>query len=292
MILLDTSALRAISSDKLIAMEGKVILSISPITFYELLCHLDEGVNYDRQKGNIIKCRFANILHDPFAAQAMSVGADELVNPTRFEDPYMIKQLIDILMSTGSLQEFYGESVTFPDGNKSTCSDVAKNIRKILEDEENKYLQNLDIIRSEMTKKFPESRNMNISPEEMSNMLKSGINHLEKSYADKGIKDTDLLYNVACSLYIFFGYKIARTIKYIETGIADGSGFNPDRNDCEDAYIAIHLNLFRNDIFVTNDKGTIEAIKYTISSFIEMTRKRVEIGIRVIDVDDFSREFV
>jgi len=31
---------------------------------------------------------------------------------------------------------------------------------------------------------------------------------------------------------------------------------------------------------------------YTISSFIEMTRKRVEIGIRVIDVDGFLREFV
>ena len=96
-------------------------------------------------------------------------------------------------------------------------------------------------------------------------------------------------HNVACSLYIFLGYKIARVIRYIETGIASGSGFNPDRNDCEDAYIAIHLNLFRNDIFVTNDKGTIEAIKFTISSFIEMTRKRVEIGIRVLAVDNYNR---
>ena len=197
MILLDTSALRAISSERLIAMKEKVMLSISPITFYELLCHLDEGVNYDRQKGNIVKCRFANILHDPFAAHAISVGVDKLVNPTRFEDPYMIKQLIDIMMSTGSLQEFYGGLVTFPDGTKSACSDVAENIRKRLEEEEQKYLLNLDVIRSEITKQFPGSKNMNLSPEEMSNMIKSGINHLEKSYTDKGIKDSDLLYNVA-----------------------------------------------------------------------------------------------
>jgi hypothetical protein len=290
MILLDTSALRAISYERLITIAKKAKVSISPITFYELLCHLDESADYNRQKGNIVKCRVANILHDPFAAHAMSVGAGKLVNPTRFEDPHMINQLIDKLMSTDSLQRFYGESVTFPDGQRATCLDVAKNIRKILKDEEQKYLQNLDAIRSEITKKVPESKNMNILPEEMSNIIKSGIKHLEKSYADKGIKDFDLLYNIACSLYIFLGYKIARVIRYIELGIASGGGFNPDKNDCEDAYIAIHLNLFRNDIFVTNDKDTIEAINHTVNSFIEMTKNRVEIGIRVLDVDHFFKE--
>jgi hypothetical protein len=172
-ILLDTSALRAISAEKLISIKNKASLYISPITFYELLCHIDEGENYNRQKGNVVKCKIINILHDPFAAHAMSVGADKIVNPTRFEDPYIIKQLIDYLETSDSLQNFYSKSITFPDGTISICLDIAKNIRKILEKEEQKYLLNLDVVRTEIIKRFPESKNMNISPIEMSDMIKS-----------------------------------------------------------------------------------------------------------------------
>lgn len=290
MILLDASALIAISYEKLIEIAKIKSFSISPITFYELLCHLDEGADYGRQKGNILKCRIARILHDPFAAHAMSVGAEKLANPTRFEEPDMIIQLIQKLMSTHSLQGFYKESVSFPDGDNSSCIDAAKHIRKILEDEELKYLRNLDTIRSELTKKCPESKDMKISPEEMSTMIKSAVNFLVESYTEKGIIDSDLLYNVACSLYIHFGYKIARVIKYIEKGIANGIGFRPDKNDCEDAYITMHLDLFRDDMFVTNDKGTIEAIHYTIDSFVAMTKNKVHVGIRVIDAAAFVQE--
>lgn len=285
MFILDTNAIRSISRDKLQLISKNHKVTISLITFYELLCHLDEtkkGMNFNRQKGNILKCKNPEILMDPFALHAKFIGAEKYVRPSKFEEPYIIKQVLEKLEKADNLSEFYSETVVFKDGTIGFCKDVATKAREFLEKEETKYLELLNTLKSEYIAKYPEITSVSITPECFEILVKKCIKHLEDTYSkEDGISDNDLLLKIYDSIYIYYGYAIAKVLKNIK----NGGLFQ--KNDFEDGYITLHLNLSSNYVLVTNDQGTIDAFEKAIAAlkFIKKDTK-----VRVINATDFLCE--
>jgi hypothetical protein len=64
--LLDTSAFKSLSKDELaqVACRG-FQLTVPPYCFWELLCHLDEGDDFARAKGYLMKFRGVEIVDKP-----------------------------------------------------------------------------------------------------------------------------------------------------------------------------------------------------------------------------------
>lgn len=294
MYILDTSALKGIGRAKLEMIVQHHDLAISPMTFHELLCHLDEidgDMTFERQKGTIMKCQIPRILHDPFAYHALTVGATDVSNPTRFEDTVMIPQLLEILGAAESLEAFYESEVTFPDGSIGSCKDVSARVRKVLDLEEAKYIKHQSVIRQELVENFPKWRSEGITTQQMGNYIVSSLNNLFMSYRNEdGITERLLPLKVTSSMYMHIGYNAFRAINYMMASREGDRTIAPDPNDCEDSYIAIHLELFKRDVLVTDDKGTLDALRRASEAFHQFFGDGMQIESRVLSNDEFLTE--
>jgi hypothetical protein len=294
MYILDTSALKGIGRTKLELIKQRHDLAISPMTFHELLCHLDEiddDMTFERQKGIIMKCQLPRILHDPFAYHALTVGARDITNPSRFEEPTMIPQLLERLRDAKTLDVFYGTEVDYPDGSVGSCKDVSKRVREVLDEEERKYLEHQSVMRKELETNFPEWSSSGITPQQMGGYIASSLKNLITSYRNEDRVPGNLLATkVTSSMYMHIGYNAFRAIDYMMASRGHEEPITPDPNDCEDSYIAIHLELFKRDILVTEDKGTINALRRTSEAFHRFVSDKMQIESRVLSNDEFLAE--
>jgi predicted nucleic acid-binding protein len=294
MYILDTSALRGISRSTLEEAKRNHDLAISPLTFYELLCHLDEdgkGMSFARQRGNVMKCQVPRILYDPFAHHAIDVGAEHVTNPSRFEDPDMIAQLLKNLDSAQSLEAFYATTATYPDGQKGDCRDISARAREVLDVEQNRYVQHLGEIKRWLVKISPSCASVGIPSQEMAEYINLLLRKMAEGYKDEcGIMDESLLMKVYSSIYMHIGYKLFRTVHYMRTAHDSGNTFTPNPNDCEDSYIIMHLALFSHNVLVTDDKGTLDALGDTRAAFSHFFGNRAQIESRVLSKDEFLAE--
>lgn len=296
MYILDTSALKGIGRAKLEAAKTTHDLAISPLTFYELLCHLDEideEMTFARQKGLVMKCQLPRILHDPFAYHAIAVGATHVANTSRFEDPTIIAQLLAQLGNAESLEAFYETTVTYPDGQIGRCRDVSDRVRQVLEDEEQKYVEHLDAIKQELETSFPDCASAGITPQQMADYIAASLKTMVASYKNEdGITDECLATKVTSSMYMHLGYKASRTAHYMKAAHNSGSTFTPDPNDCEDSYITMCLELFKRDVLVTGDTGTLSALRDTKEAFrlFFKDQDQLQIESRVLSKEEFLDE--
>lgn len=294
MYVLDTSALKEIGKAKLVEAQKSHDLAISPLTFYELLCHLDEieeKMTFDRQKGLVMKCQLPRILHDPFAFHAIAVGAEHITNESRFEEPSIIEQLLRALDGSSTLDDFYASSIAYPDGQKGRCRDVSARVRKVLDDEEKKYVEHLHQLKDEILREFPECPTNGLLPRDLADVLAASIKKMVSDYQVKdGINDEYLATKVTSSMYMHLGYKAARVAQYLKSAHESGAEFNPDPNDCEDSYICMYLELFNRDVLVTGDKGTLNALKETKAAFRSFFNESLEIESRVVSSQEFLEE--
>lgn len=295
MYILDTCVLQSIKIPTLELIRKNVDITISPLTFYELLCHLDEtkkGKNFGRQKGNVMKCKIPRILQDPFASYTITVGAEKDTNPSRFEEPVVIEQILEKLEKAKNLDGFYNDTIAFQDGAKGFCNDVAQRASQVLEREELRYLELLnslkDMLKYEVENKYSEYSHINISPKRFELLISKFVNHLTTVHSEvDGILDKDLLSKANSSMYLFFGYITAKVIEYIEVDVANNIGFEPDKSDCEDAFITLHLQFLREDTLVTNDGKTIKTLEWIIKTLRENQK---ECKVRVINSENFILE--
>ena len=137
-ILLDTSSFISISSDELEQYNSENFkIMISPYTFWELLCHLDE--NWIRKKGQINKCSRIKILDDPQAIieTELQLTVDRLIN--RLPDNQLIPSILECLSKSNSINDFYNSDFMDNKGNKRLISECSERVRKTLDEEAEKY---------------------------------------------------------------------------------------------------------------------------------------------------------
>lgn len=275
----DTSALKSAKSDKIKEISKRERIALSPISIYELVCHLDETKNeedtFARQKGNLIKSKSFEILHEPFANCATTIGISGVVNPTRFEEPPVLTQLIEQLEKSKTLEEFHTKEVTFPNEDIGRIRDVAANARKTFGEENNRYIKHINTLHQIIEKIGGYG---NIDAKAFVKICESGA----ASFFDN--VDKLLAAKVFASTYAYMGYKLARLLKY--------QGNNIPKNDTEDSFICLHLNLIEPIALVTNDSGTIDALEVAFKAYREAGGNEGDSYLlaRVIRLKDFFKE--
>jgi hypothetical protein len=83
------------------------------------------------------------------------------------------------------------------------------------------------------------------------------------------MKDSNFQAKTFLATAPYFGYLTHRLYHYANRRPPGETILPIDRNDCEDAYISLNLDLYKDDTLVTNDKGTLTALRSTLSLLSE-----------------------
>lgn len=196
------------------------------------------------------------MLDDPF--WLLSQQNQTSVNATRLEDRIVLEQLIRKVENSPTLEDFAKQTLTYPDGAIASCKDGGKKIAEILHEEEEHYIRSVQDW-ANLMKLDP---SLNGSHRLTADALFKILLHSSKSSV--GL-DPNLLAKTFFSTAPYIGYILHRIYLYVNMLPLGESTLNIDRNDCEDAYISLTLNLHSDDTLVTSDKGTEEALKETIA---------------------------
>lgn len=247
MFVLDTSVLRGLSRKDIISVCGRFEVAISTLTVLELASHLGDGeeIGYLRARGNLIKCKYPKILDDPFWALASDTSL--IPNPTRGEDRLMLTQLIDAVEQAETLMDLGTKRIFYPDGQVTSCNDLGTRVSAILHDEEKHYVKGIESLSARACGRP-------LTPGSLFEEISYVVNKLASS------QDFESKGSIFLAVAPYVGYMISRLNYYEGLRTSEGQALQIDLNDCEDAYIALHLDLSRNVTLVTNDKGTIKAL--------------------------------
>lgn len=284
MYILDTSAIRGIGGAKLrLASENGLDLSVSTLSVLELASHLNDGnqaADYAKARGNFLKCRIPRMLNDPFWALAKSIGFN--ANPTRAEDLQMLGHLLDAVESSPTLDDLSKIKLNYPDGATALCVDIGTSFSAILAEEEQNFVSHI--------KALAEDRNLDPSCNGRHSLTSAELVKQLTKEARSLAPGTD--YNLQARSFLatapYFGYLLARLYTYANLRPIGESELRIDPNDCEDAYICLNLDLQTNDVLVTNDKGTIKALRSTFAMLNEVLPAKIP-KTQVMNIDDFVR---
>ena len=276
MDIFDTSAVRGVSGPTFEKVAATRDITVSPLTVYELLCHLDEKEDDDckdpqqvflRRKGQMLKLRHFRILDDPYALYALSIESANLVNPSRFEDAQLLPVLLERLEATGTLEEFYAQEITDQERRKRLVRECAQRARKTLDDLEQKFKGVMDDIKSKLNVKMgaKDESEKKFTDDDLLEIIAAQCMLLREGHREDGAVVTDdnrftkLTIN---GIYAHYGYMVARAMEY-----AADPAMNYQVNDVEDGVICLHLNLGNRDMLVTGDKGTFRCLTRALNKF-------------------------
>jgi len=292
-------------SDDLRIAESKARIAVSPISVYELLCHLDEKDKRAKAestntiselfKANLLKCKNLILLDDPFAEQAEAVGAGELVNPTRFEDKIVLPQLFPKLEESLTLEDFYSSTVQFPNGDIGRVRDAAARARFVLDEQEAQYKAHVTEWCKQILEEFGYEQSQQFEPIAFVRFATHSAAGLAEYYED-GLRTNeanvlDLHAPVFSKIYANIGYGIARAIEYLRRANGCMGQLHIDPNDLEDSAICLHLSLIEHRVLVTGDKGTLDALGAALDNLrlmSETTRDPLLPFTEVISTEEFK----
>jgi hypothetical protein len=294
---LDTSAFYSIGYSAMADIAARRRLLVSPISVYEILCHIDEPArkNESVEKGfsvhrsRLAKCGLLEMLEDPFAEHAVFVGAKAAVNPTRFDDRYVLPQMFPVMNTAATLDDFYQGTVTYRDGSVAAIKGVAVRARATLDEAEADFKSRSQRLYERVLEVFGPQRSRSLSGVEFVRLAAEGVRTLSEHYEAQGVVDSALDGAVFSSIYPFGGYRLARTQEYIRRTQGKTAPVF-DVNDMEDAYICLHLNLVEPRILVTGDSGTREALSHALDMLTKAsvdTDTPVEVRTGVVSIPEF-----
>ena len=249
-ILLETSAFKSLSIKKLeqYNLEGFEIM-ISPYTFWELLCHLDE--DWTRNKGQICKCSRVKILDDPRAINEIDLQyrVERLNN--RVPDNQLIPGIIECIRRSDSIDAFYSSNFIDSMGNKRLIIECSTRVREILDERAKEYSNFVKKIRDY----FTQEKHYLDSDKDCHDAIMSLVEGEIKTLRKDSINIQNIHKQVINKYYLYYAYIFERTKKLLKNG-----GSQPQRNDYEDGLICLHLHLNKPLIFVTKDKELSKAL--------------------------------
>lgn len=235
-----------------------------------------------------MKCSLFEILHDPFAAFAASIGINNNVNQTRYEEPHALTQVLNCLKESLSLEEFYKKQIIFPNGDIGLISDIANRGRKVFEEENSRYTAHMLLLYKDINDAGLNYSNM--KAKEFLEICMNAVKSFSKSYTAAYELFEAKIFTAS---YPYAAYKLARLLGYQKRAIENKSNFCIDKNDTEDSFICLHLNIVDPIVLVTNDKGTANALDLSFCSLDEVLRSRGErftFPVKVIDYETFKKE--
>lgn len=263
MYILDTSAIRGISRDNIITASTHFNIAVSTVSVLELASHLTDspGSNaYSRARGNLLKCQRVRILDDPFLRLAQRTGLP--VNGTRREDAIALRQLLDAVNQAETLVQLERMTFTYADGTPASFSGIGERIGEALRNEEDQYVRHIRSLPGLLGLDPYQNGTHNPTSAELFRQLNTVTESLYTINYGTSIDD------MFSATVLYFGYILSRMYQYADRCLPGEVGeveLQVDRNDCEDAYISLNLDLRENDTLVTNDRGTQHALRRTIT---------------------------
>lgn len=260
--LLDTQALRSLPFATIRAAVARGMrLSVSPISLWELLTHLDttnaKG-GFDLRKGWLLKARGLRILDDPFADHAVRVAAPTVAHESRFDDAAILGAVLEALDASPTLTQFYERTVMHR-GETRAIKDSSARARKALDDAEMDYVAHVQRMITLMDEQIGRSALRNVDDARYVLVASAGTLKLAEFYKSFGYESPDLVARIFESVYPHMGYVFERARQYALNS-PPGSAIKVDPNDTEDGMLCLHLGLGDDRILVTDDKGTRKAL--------------------------------
>jgi hypothetical protein len=283
MYILDTSALRSISKANLEKGCAKYDVRISTITALELASHLNdtsETKQFLLNKVNFLKCKFPTLLHDPFWEFSKRIDALAQTNPTRQDDMPILIELIRVMDGVYTLDELSNQYLSYPGGEKVSCENIGATISAMLAEEENSYVSHVNYLASKLKLDTQNNGSHTLTAD---NLLQILISCADET---AGRDNSNLRAKTFFAIALYSGYVISRLYGYVNKRQFGEESLSIEKNDCEDAYICLHLDLDRDDILVTNDKGTLAALRQTLSLLTSCLPAEIN-QLRAINVEEF-----
>ena len=301
-LLFDTSAvrgLRRLHFEALEALSDRYRLELSPISVWEIICHLDDDKPWKQARGHLLACRHFHLRDDPFAELGARTGIAALVHRSRFEDKRLLPKVIEAAAEAETLSEFYACTIEDEFGRR-TVSDLAAKTRAILEDEERRFIESMRCTMAILCDSMRKTGASEPTPVDFFDVAMATAEDLAARSRAQGHEDEQLREMFFIGLYAHAGYRVARAMFYLKKARFTGEWYEVptipvalDVNDTEDSYIALHLSLHEDVTFVSGDGGGIGALRaarQAISALAGHMGTPELIGFKVMENQDFRRE--
>jgi hypothetical protein len=259
--ILDTQAIRSLGAAKLREAQAKARLFVSPLTVYEILCHLDETGDFHKFRQTILKCSIPTMLPDPWAHHALTVGAPHKANPTHFEEERVCRELLAALSASATLDDFFACRIRFSDGVERTFRESPAHARSVLAKEEADYVAHCIKLREKLLEGETKQQVASTDDAGLAADAFESVKELRKDYLDSDIPPERLAVLVTNSMFVHYGYKLARIYEHIRSQNA------LDGNDAEDSLICVYVDVLEPTVLVTGDDGTYAAVTRSINGF-------------------------
>ena len=272
MDLFDTSCVQGIAGWRFAEIAPRRDLAVSPITYYELLCHLDERDDdgsaretFRRRKGQLLKLRYFRVLDDPYAHHALSIGASDIVAPGRFEERLLLPGMLAALDASETLDDFYAKEITDQNGRLRLAKDSAEAARQELDRLEREFTKVMAETWEGLRSALEEKAEKEFSDDDLRRAIATFCVKIIHDHQEDGAAagKPRFIERTANSLFPYYGYTVARALEY---------ALDPKRvydvNDVEDGVICLHLDLAKPDILVTNDEGTRRCLARALNTLV------------------------
>jgi hypothetical protein len=177
--------------------------------------------------------------------------------PSRKDDKLVLMQLISAVEQSKTLSELDAKTLTYSDGAVASCKDVGKIIAEILKDEEQQFTTHIEELAKQANLDPLQNGKHVLTSSALMAILMGGTKSLSGNF------DANVRAKIFFATAPYLGYLSHRLFLYANRRMPGQSQLTVDPNDCEDAYICLHLDLCSEDTLVTNDKGTLAALSGT-----------------------------
>lgn len=251
-VLLDTSAFRSLSKDELAqALSRRLKLTAAPYCFWELLCHLDEGEDFARAKGHLMKFRGVEIVDKPLDRV---VAQSEPDPEKRVWSSDLVYAALAAIEEANSLKDLNRSVIKDEAGDQRALKDCVDRVRRLLAKEENRF-------REFMTKLIGLLQSGDVrtdAPLEKHNAIMSMVASGGTPLPDTADLDyaagADEDQVVVCS-YIYWGYVLHRA-----TQLAQAGGTTCAENDFEDGQVCAYVPLDQPMRVASGDANLLEIL--------------------------------
>lgn len=265
--LLDTSAFHRLELAELRGLGLHAKLLVSPLTVYQILCHLDAPLRADEpvektvpvHQSRLVKCGLLRLLEDPFAEHDLLDGGGALLSQTRYEDRQLLPQLFQLMTQAATLEDFFQATVSHPGGDREPVRQLASRARAVIDEAEREHVAHSRSLCEGLLARFGLARALALSPTEFVKVASEEVPGLSKRCAELGVRHAALAGEMFSSLYPYAGYRLARAQDHLKATGGNGAIALP-ANDMEDAYLCLHLNLLQPTVLVTADTATRAAL--------------------------------
>ena len=246
-------------------------LLLSPVSFWELVCHLNDAdpLKAGAARRNALKADLFNGLDDPLAEIAADVGYSEAANPSRFVDRHVVPTLVAVLKTSASYQAFCRQPTAGADAD-ATIGDLAADMEALLQRKEQQFVNAMRQRCVRFVQEYGRSVAMHLAGEEFCREA-VGLAHGFREHFQSCGRAVPFA-DIANRTILGAGYAVARACEYIQN-VPAGAPFAIDGNDFEDYFICLHLGALSGRTIVTDDRGTIRAIRCVVSTLQEFGRQ-------------------